>query len=513
MTVRPWLAYLVVFVASACTLVLEIVAGRVLAPFIGVSIYTWTSIIGVVLAGIALGNYAGGFLADRAGSRRMLGIILVAGGLATLAVLPVLAAGPDTLLPRGYPVVLRIVLLTALLFLPPSVVLGMVSPVVVKMTLADLGRTGNVVGRVYAWSAVGSIAGTFLTGFVLIAHLGTRAVILGVGLTLVALGAAAGDFVRRAGRGRAVGAVLAVLLAVALWQIHGRGALAGWCDRESAYYCIRVEEEPGVEGRSVRRLVLDHLIHGYVDPDDPTYLHYPYLRTYAELAAYVAQRAPAPRALFIGGGPYTLPRLMAARYPGAVLEVAEIDPAVTAVAHERLGLPRATRILTHNADAREVVEAKQGGAPYDLVVGDAFNDLTVPYHLTTREFARRVRRILTDDGLYLALIIDRMAGGRFLASFVWTLQTEFPHVHVVAEPAQVTQSLPQTYVVVAGARPLDPARLSSVRGEGPGEARETRLLPPDMLAAWLRTARPVLLTDDHAPVDNLLAPIFLDRGF
>src|SRR5437588_9163838 len=86
---RP-IAYFVVFVASCCTLILEILAGRILAPFIGVSLYTWTSIIGVVLAGISLGNYLGGSIADRWPQRRTLGVLLVAGGLASLAILPLI---------------------------------------------------------------------------------------------------------------------------------------------------------------------------------------------------------------------------------------------------------------------------------------------------------------------------------------------------------------------------------------------------------------------------------------
>jgi predicted membrane-bound spermidine synthase len=171
--------YVVVFVASACTLVLEIAAGRLLAPYIGASLYTWTSVIGVVLAGISLGNYLGGVVADRAGSRRILGLLLAAGGLASLAVLPFTTTDLIGLVPRGLPVVVRIVLLTGLLFFVPSAVLGMVSPVVVKLTLADLGRAGHVIGRIYAWSTLGSIAGTFLTGFVLIPWIGTKPVIFG----------------------------------------------------------------------------------------------------------------------------------------------------------------------------------------------------------------------------------------------------------------------------------------------------------------------------------------------
>jgi predicted membrane-bound spermidine synthase len=155
-------SYLIVLVASGCTLILELVAGRVLAPFVGVSIHTWTSIIGVVLAGISLGNYLGGVLADRAGPARMLAVLLAAGGLASVAVLP-LASGLGALAPRSYPLVFRIVLLTTLLFFLPSVLLGMVPPVAIKHALDDLAQAGKVVGRVYAASTVGSLVGTFLT--------------------------------------------------------------------------------------------------------------------------------------------------------------------------------------------------------------------------------------------------------------------------------------------------------------------------------------------------------------
>src|SRR5689334_13872527 len=91
MRVPRGIAYLVVFVSSCCTLILELVAGRILAPFIGVSLYTWTSIIGVVLAGISLGNYLGGRVADTWPQRKTLGFLLAAGGLASLAILPLIS--------------------------------------------------------------------------------------------------------------------------------------------------------------------------------------------------------------------------------------------------------------------------------------------------------------------------------------------------------------------------------------------------------------------------------------
>jgi spermidine synthase len=511
MSGRPWVAYVVVFLASASTLVLEIAAGRLLAPHIGVSLYTWTSIIGVVLTGISLGNYLGGIVADRAGSRRMLGLLLAAGGLASLAVLPFTTTDLIGLVPGGLPVVVRIVLLTGLLFFVPSAVLGMVSPVVVKLTLADLGRAGHVVGRIYAWSTLGSIAGTFLTGLVLIPWLGTRSVILGVGVILVALAAATGEFFRRAGLRRVADAAVVLLLVIVVAQIHLRGGLGALCYRETSYYCIQVTTERVADGHVFRLLSLDRLVHSYNSIEDPTRLHYGYLQAYAELTAYAAQRSPRLRTLLVGGGGYTLPRYMEVAYPDALLEVAEIDPGVTATAVELLGLSRRTRVVTYNTDAREVVEAKQGSAPYDLIFGDAFNDYQIPYHLTTREFAQKVRNLLKPDGLYLVLVIDRMRGGRFMASLVWTLREVFPHVYVLSDVARTMAPRAQTYVVAASATPLDLDRLRSVQGQGPGGETVVRVMPADAMEDWLRGANPVVLTDDYAPADNLMAPIFLER--
>src|SRR5919202_371268 len=207
-----WAAYLVVFVASGCTLILELVAGRILAPYIGVSLYTWTSIIGVVLAGISLGNYLGGRVADRWPDRRTLGVLLAAGGLTSLALLPLInvAHPPPTgqlvdptnrlggVLPldRAAVLIARIVVITTVIFFPPSLVLGMVSPVVIKLTLRDLRHSGGLVGKVYALSTLGAILGTFATGFVLVQLLGTRMIVLGVGIVLVGLAVAFGDLLR-----------------------------------------------------------------------------------------------------------------------------------------------------------------------------------------------------------------------------------------------------------------------------------------------------------------------------
>src|SRR5687768_15561157 len=124
----------VVFIASFCTLVVEIVAGRIMAPYVGVSLYTWTSIIGIVLAGISAGAYAGGWLADRRPRASTLGWLLVVAGLTVLLIAPTtdFLAADDGFLARheiAETLIERVVLLSFLLFFFPSFFLGMISPV------------------------------------------------------------------------------------------------------------------------------------------------------------------------------------------------------------------------------------------------------------------------------------------------------------------------------------------------------------------------------------------------
>src|SRR6476659_304381 len=181
-----WISCLLAFISSACTLVIEIIAGRIMAPYIGVSLYTWTSIIGVVLAGMSAGNFFGGFVADRYASRRTLGFIFIAGGVSSLGILVFTQAIVGSTF--GLSFLPRIVVYVAAIFFLPSFVLGMVSPVVVRLALANLEHSGHTVGTIYACSTIGSIVGTFLTGFYLISWLGTRTIVWLVASTLLLTG-------------------------------------------------------------------------------------------------------------------------------------------------------------------------------------------------------------------------------------------------------------------------------------------------------------------------------------
>lgn len=507
-----WWAYLVVFVASGCALVLELVAGRIVAPVVGVSLYTWTTVIGVVLAGISLGNYAGGVVADRWPAHRTLGVILGLGGLASLAVLPITVVMTNLQYPPSFSLVSRIVVMMVTIFFAPAFIISMTTPVVIKLSLKDLGHTGGVVGRIYAVSTCGSILSTFLTGFVLIASFGTRAIVVGVGVLLLLLAMTFGGLLTGGRVGATITAsLLGVLAVIVLGSASNLHAFDSGCTKETSYYCVRVVPTEQ-DGRPLEQFILDHLIHSFSDLSDPTYLHYGYEKVYAEMMDYVATQKPDFSLLQLGAGGYTTPRYVEAVYPGASDEVIEIDPGVTQVAYEYMGVSPQARVKTINQDARLGLQDLPAGQKFDIVLGDAFNDLSVPYHMTTQEFDRQLQSRLTNTGFYLVNIIDKMQGGRFIPSVVKTLKTVFPHVYVMSEFDSFNTPAQNTYVVAASMSSLDEPRLRAAHGQGSDGRSLTRIMSQEDMDQWLRRASGVVFTDDYVPADNFLAPLFLERN-
>jgi spermidine synthase len=496
-----WQPNLIVFISSACIMILELVAGRIVAPYVGVSLYTWTSIIGVVLAGISLGNYLGGLMADRWASLRFLGGIFLLGGLSSLSVLFVDTVGRMS--PGDWPIVVEILVLTTTLFFIPCTVLGTISPVVAKLAVRDLTRTGRTVGQIYAAGTVGSIIGTFATGFLLISWFGTHTIVWSVAVALFLMGA----IFLFAGRWLPLGGALLLIVISSIMAVH-QGWLQGPCLRETNYFCIKIREEEK-EGELVKILILDRLVHSYTSLDNPTKLVYGYEQVYAEATAYQAEQSDQLRALFIGGGGYTFPRYIEALYPGSDIHVIEIDPGVTQVAKEELGVAPDSRIISYNEDARLFLE-REPTQSYNLIMGDAFNDFSVPYHLTTKEFNDRVHAWLDKDGLYMVNIIDGVRGD-FLRAYIHTLRQTFQHVYLIPAIPSWRTAVRTTFVLIATDTPLDLTRLQTLSGNQNSRLTNDLLSEAEM-ETLLAESEVVLLTDQYAPVDQMLTPVFRDEA-
>jgi spermidine synthase len=477
-----------VFVTSAAVLVLEILAGRLLAPYVGVTLETYTGIIGVVLAGISLGTWYGGRLADQRDPRRTLGPLLVLGGaLALLSIPAIRIVGAANL--GGGPV--GIVTLALVGFFAPAAVLSAVPPTVVKLRLDDLAETGRVVGRLSALGTAGALVGTFTTGFLLVAALPSQPIVLGVGALLVALGLLVGVTLRRSPSPVAGPLVLALL--GALLTVGFRSP----CEYETAYFCASVLDDLSpCEGRT---LFLDRLRHSCVHLDDPTALDFSYAQIMSDVLAAVAPPGEPLDVLHVGGGGFTLPRYIEATRPGSDSLVLELDPTLLAIARDELGLDTSSALRVDIGDARLGV-GRQPGDAYDVVIGDAFGGQAVPWHLTTAEFVEQVRRTLRPGGVYAINLID-YPPLEFARAEAATLRAVFDHVAVVAPSRRLARADGGNFVLLGSDAPLP---LDAIAERNAARGDDDEIATGQRLDAFVGAA-PVL-TDAYAPVDQLLTP-------
>ena len=514
-----------VFLTGAGIMTVELVASRLIARFLGSSLYTWTGVLGVILAGMSLGNYLGGRMADSAKNLPgRIAAMLFAGAAACLAILWLNAwAGASPLLmAQSWPV--RILLHMAWAFLLPATVLGTISPMVAKLAIERAAHVGRAIGTLYAWNAVGSIAGTFLTGFYLTAWLGSVRIVVSMALLLAVLGLLYALSARR-GRG-AAGAGTALALAFFLLAVlPGPGAARAAralklrdvpAENNAVYYAetqyqiLTVTAEPGNPAH--RAFYQDKLRHSEADLNDLGDLKYPYMRIYDALVNQKLGKNDKPvRLLLLGGGGYVFPNYLSRARPGSELVVAEIDPGVTRAAQEAFGLPADAPIEIHHLDARNYVadalrrNREQPGSvpPFDFIVCDSVSDYSVPYQLTTREFMEQVRGLLKPDGLYVMNLIDAYEVGGFMNAIAQTFADVFPHRGAVAAVPQLGGR--NTTVFVGGNGPLDLAHLGDWTAR-PGVFEGTMLTEENFADLRARNGACVL-TDDWAPVENLLAPV------
>lgn len=509
--------HLIIFISSACIMVIELVAGRLIARHLGSSLYTWTSIIAVILAGMSVGNYIGGRMADRWRERSLLGwLFMLASALCLVTLLLNNIFASDSPL-KGLNWPLRTFITVLVIFLLPALALGTISPVTAKMALVRTEQIGATIGSVYAWGAAGSILGTLATGFFLIAWLGSKGVVLSVSLMLAIIGCCLGPR-------RWLHLLWAVLLGVLLFlarqssdSVISLTSTLGLRDptdslvaADGNYQFVNVYEQEVTDKPETpypdRLLVLrlDYLIHGYVDPDDPNHLEYDYEEIYREAARRFAGERKMLTTFFIGGGSYTFPRWIQNQWPGAKVDVAEIDPLVLETNHRALGLQRDTTIHTYVMDARNAVDDLPEDRYYDLIFGDAFNDLSVPWHLLTLEFTQRVKQHLAPGGAYIVNLIDAYESGLLLGSYYWTLKRVFRNVYVFSTEREGVRDSRDTFVIAASDAVID------VTDWQPNHTSETLMgsvLTESNLAELYSKCRGRILTDDNAPVENLLAPV------
>jgi spermidine synthase len=485
--VKRYFLEIVIFICGAVVMAFEIVGSRVLGPYLGTSIFIWTSLIGIVLASLSLGYWLGGRLADRSPSYSGLAwIILASGAFIFLSNLfkDLLLSHLPSLLPglRWQSIISSI-----LLFAPASVCLGMVSPYAVKLKLENLQTSGRTVGNLYAISTIGSIAGTFLAGFFLLPLTGTTNLVFGMAIVqalLAVLLLLAGHSLKKT----FLPGILLFFSAYSLVASNTRAA--SYIDIDTHYNRVWIYDaiEP-VSGREVKYMRINNESSSAMFPGSDS-LVFPYARYY-RLAEQISPGFQS--ALMLGGAAYSFPKFFLLQYPGARMDVVEIDPELTRLAREYFRLRDDPRLSIYHEDARTYINRCEEN--YDVIYGDLFrSQYTLPWHLTTMEAVQAYYRMLNNGGCMLVNIISSVQGpgSQFLSAELATFRQVFPQVKVFAvyDPGKLED--------------IQSVMLVAVKIETEFPVIDLAGLPVSDITVFIPGGFPEL-TDDLAPVDFYMA--------
>ncbi|USZ68331.1 fused MFS/spermidine synthase [Halorussus salilacus] len=490
-----------VFVSGVASMGLEILAGRIVAPQYGSSIYTWGSIIAVFLAALSLGyHYGGKRAASRATTDRLIRLFVLTAGYVAVVIFAddlLLAAAAAMPLPYRFASLPAVILLFGL----PTYLLGFVSPYAAQ--LSEKEGVGEASGHVYAVGTIGSIVGAFGTTFFLIPALGIDRIALAFGLLLTATAVwLAAPRLRR----RSVFAALAVSLV--LVAAVASGSLGFSTGGKVVYQTQTPYQELEVADLGdTRTLYLDGQRHSAMDKSDPDRHVFDYTRYFHAPYLFADDPDDIDRVLFVGGGGFTGPKRFVEEY-NATVDVVEIDPEVIDVAERYFGVEESEQLNVHNADGRQFL--RETDREYDLIVLDAYKKDKVPFQLTTVEFMQLANDRLSEEGMLFANLISAPDGSasQFYRAEYKTMARVFPQVY--AFPTSETGAVQNIELVAT----KNDTRITEAQLRERNDRRDIGI----DLSAEIESYRhdestddvPVL-TDDHAPVDSLMDPMMGQR--
>lgn len=490
-----------VFVTGAFVLMVEVIAVRLLSPYFGNTIYTVTSVIGVILAALSCGYAYGGRLIDRYAEDRVFFAVIVFGGLSVVF----LGLVSHYLLPlfaRFFTLMTGPLAASFVLFFLPGFLLGALSPMAVALQKrrVDVDGVGSIAGSVFFWSTLGSIVGCLATGFILIPFVGVQRIVLMGGTALVLCGSIPliWDRTRWSRRLGLIGAACLLVFAGIMLLDDPLSPSPVIYRHDGQYEQISIIDANDRVGRSVRILMQDLTYSGarYLDSDD-------FVFPYTAYAGFYRLAYPRmDRALVIGGGTYTIPAFLLRTDDAIAIDVAEIEPGLFALAQTYFGLPDDPRLTNYVTDGRRFLAER--AELYDFIFSDAYATYySVPAHLATQEFFDLARSRLTPHGVFVANFIGRLhePGASFLLSEMKTFQSVFPYSYFFATRGAVFPDA-QNIIFVGSLKDIsdDLASIDIDAGEYYAISFEDTVVD----VANFDFDPYVILTDDFAPVEYLV---------
>lgn len=444
---KKHLLEITVFVSGAVVMIFELAGSRILAPYLGTSLYIWTSIIGVILGSLSIGYWLGGKFADKNPSLKQLSIIIFFNGLC----IGLAGIIKDPLMTSALPAMrhftsVSAVLSSVILFAPASILAGLVSPYAVRLKINDLKSSGKTVGNLYALSTIGSIAGTFFAGFFLIPTFGTSNIVFGLAIALILLSLPIyhQDFLIQ----KSTAIIAFILLVTVPTPLIKPYTRADVIDIDTQYNRLWlqkiIDEDTGKPALIMQTDYKGAQSGRFLDSNEPVF---EYMKYY-QLAEYF--KPGFSSSLMIGGAAYTFPSYYLERYPDASIDVAEIDPGMTEVAKKYFQLDdKNPRLGIFHEDGRIYLNNTQ--KKYDVIYSDAFASTNIPHQLTTLETAKRIYSTLNDDGVVIFNIISGIDGkrGKFLRAEIETFKSVFPQVYLFSVERHGDGEIMQNVIMVA----------------------------------------------------------------
>jgi predicted membrane-bound spermidine synthase len=482
-------------VISASSMVVEIVAGRMIAPYVGMSLYTWTAIIAVVLAGFSIGNWMGGKIA----SSKITTALKISGGVMMFAAISTACAGwmlrllATPIISNTSEPLIAITLISTGAFFLPSVLAGIPAPILTVAAMRGRHNSEYALGLMYAVGAFGAIIGTLAAGFALIPHFGSTYTLILVSLVYIASSILCFWLGKSRMRQLVVTIPGAVILFLTSLHVLDQPQV---CDHESEYFCIRVVDLDPLRPDETKLMVIDHLAHGISNLTNPRIMYTPHAALLDGLARQRMKARDTFNSFHIGGGTYSIPRAWYDRGLSDIT-VAEIDPVVTEVATKNFWLDREAIRIEHE-DARLLLQREN--MKYDVIIGDAFTDIAVPEHLITVEFFELVNQRLKADGVFLMNFMDNVERLDAFSAVAVSLQSVFKNVEVWTEASSPQKGERRVFVFLASDKKSD---FNSIRLRVPEDTRFS-VLDETFISSIIERKSPKLLTDDHAPLAYLM---------
>lgn len=416
-------AGILVFTAGAVVMIFEISGSRILGPYLGSSLFVWSGLIGVIMASLSAGYWTGGKLSVKNPDGAILALVfclIAAGILATLVLNRFILRNMVVLFPdkRAFTITASLIL-----FGPVSFLCGVVLPLTIRIFTSEMGSSGKKTGIIFALSSIGSIAGTMLAGFIMLPYLGHVRVML-VTAFISALLAFLVFFFSRSWKSLAISAVFLMLCFVVTVRFIQKKR--SYIDEDTMYNRViiyKATDEP--TGKPIQILMVNDEKSSamYLDNDD---LVFEVLRYY-RLAGHFYPGFS--KTLMIGGSGYAFPKYFLKHYPGASIDVVEIDRGLTNIAKKYFRLREDPRLKIIHEDGRTFLNRNK--EKYQVIYMDAYKSvITIPYQLTTIEAVRGMYNSLDDQGIVLANIISTRDKNtnRFLQAEFVTYKAVFPQV-------------------------------------------------------------------------------------